>query len=398
MLARVAAEWVLLAFAPVVVVVVWQRSLALLPLLLLPVGIGVYRSMTVSLEKEHQATHDLLTDLPNRLLFDARLDEALAASRRRTDRVGVLLIDLDRFKEVNDTLGHAAGDDLLRQVGERLVRCPAAAGDDRPVRRRRVRGARARSGGRGRGAGHRPGRRPALSRPFTVAGCRLEVEASVGLAIYPQHGQDRDTLVQRADRALYLAKSNHRLVELYDSEKDHHSRRRLGLLGDLRPSLVAREFELHYQPKVDLRSDEVRTVEALVRWNHPEHGMLAPVDFVPMAEHTGLIRPLTTYVLAEAAAQARRWRDAGLGLSISVNLSARSLVDLQLAHEIAAVLRQWDLSPGDLEIEITERSIMSDPVRARRSLDALDRLGIGRWRSTTSAPGTPRSPSCSSCR
>jgi diguanylate cyclase (GGDEF)-like protein len=368
------SDWALLALAPIVFVVA-ERSPVLLPLLLLP-AYGVFHSASISLEKEHQSSHDALTDLPNRLLFNIALDEVLERARAANRRAAVLLIDLDRFKEVNDTLGHDSGDLLLQQVGPRIAAAlPSGAlisrlgGDEFAVILEDVDDSRDAL------------RRAAsvvesLERPFQVAEFRLDVEASIGIAVFPEHGLDKETLLQRADIAMYVAKGEHWSASLYDAGKDHHSRRRLGLLGELRASLAARQIVLHYQPKVNLATGEVDSVEALVRWNHPQHGLLAPDEFVPLAERTGLIRPLTTYILAEATAQARIWRDAGIDLPVAVNLSARSLHDPQLPDEIRALLRQCHLQARYLEVEITESSIMTEPARARRTLRDLAAMGI----------------------
>jgi diguanylate cyclase (GGDEF)-like protein len=368
------SDWVLLALAPIVFVVA-DRSLMMLPLLLLPV-FAVYRSAAVSIEKDYQASHDSLTDLPNRAAFNARLDEGIRRARRNAQQLAVALIDLDRFKEVNDTLGHQVGDALLREISTRIVEgTPNAAivsrlgGDEFAVLFDEV-------ADTAQAAGHAFELVETLARPFQVDGFRLEVEASVGVALFPDHGRDNDTLLQHADIAMYVAKEHHGRVEVYDASKDRYSRRRLGLLGQLRSSLDARDVLLYYQPKLDLHTGEVETVEALVRWAHPQEGLILPADFVPLAERTGLIRPLTTFVMEEAVAQARRWLDAGLDLPIAVNLSARSLYDTQFPEEVHELLTRWNLPPRQLHLEITESSMMADPERARRILTALDRMGI----------------------
>jgi diguanylate cyclase (GGDEF)-like protein len=368
------SDWVLLALAPIVFVVA-DRSVMMLPLLLLPV-FAVYRSAAVSIEKDYQASHDSLTDLPNRAAFNGRLDDSIRRARRYGNGLAVALIDLDRFKEVNDTLGHQVGDSLLREISSRIVEGTPNAGivarfggDEFAVLFDEVSGAvQARQ--------HALELVETLARPFHVDGFRLEVEASVGVALYPDHGRDNDTLLQHADIAMYVAKEHHGSVEVYDASKDQYSRRRLGLLGQLRASLDSRDVMLYYQPKLDLLTGEVQTVEALVRWAHPQEGLILPGDFVPLAERTGLIRPLTSFVIEEAVSQARRWMDDGLDLPIAVNLSARSLYDMQFPDEVKEVLARWDLPAELLHVEITESSMMVDPERARRILTALHRMGI----------------------
>lgn len=366
------SDWVLLGLAPIVVVVA-EHSLWLLPMLLLPV-IGVYQSVMVSIEKEHQATHDALTDLPNRTLFNARLQEALG--RNDPDLVGVFLLDLDRFKEVNDTLGHQAGDQLLRSVAERLVE---TLPDTATI---------ARFGGdefaffvpglRSTGDAEALAREAAaaLNDPFTLMTCRLEVEGSIGIALAPEDGADPDGLVQKADTAMYVAKADHTTCQVYDAKKDRNSTRRLALLGDLRDSIAAGHIWLAFQPKLQLRSGDTNCVEALVRWTHPEHGELQPDEFIPLAERTGLIQPLTTHILEEGARHLRAWRERDPQRTLAINLATRSLVDLHLVDEVRQVLRRWDLPPGSIELEITESSIMTDPARARRTLHDLSAMGI----------------------
>jgi len=364
----------LLAIGPIFLVGV-SRSLALAPLMLVAV-LAVYRSATLWVQKDYQAKHDPLTDLPNRALFNVRFDQYLSRARRSGLGVAVLLIDLDRFKEVNDTLGHGAGDALLQQVGPRIS---GLLSDDCII---------ARLGGDefgvlvpdSRGPSHALARASAivegLEQPFYVDDGMIDVEASIGVALFPEHGDTKESLLQRADVAMYVAKSRQHAVELYSAANDHHSRRRLGLLADLRTALRDRELYLEYQPKVDLASGRIEAVEALIRWRHATYGPLSPDEFVPLAEQSGLIRPLTAYVLAEALAQVARWRDRGLDLSVSVNLSTRNLHDQRLPGELLDVLARNDLPARHLQLEITESVIMDDPDRARLVLDALDRMGI----------------------
>jgi diguanylate cyclase (GGDEF)-like protein len=320
----------------------------------------------------HQALHDALTGLPNRTLLQRRAERAL-----RGDALGaILLIDLDRFKEVNDTLGHDHGDELLIEVAGRL-RAALRAGDTL-----------ARLGGdefavlldglpdRGAVAELACRLQDALLRPFALRGVAVDLEASIGVALYPVHGTDFGTLVQRADVAMYDAKRGRLGVATYSAERDPYSADRLGLLAELRRAITGDELVLHYQPKVALGSGEVIGVEALVRWQHPTRGLLPPVDFVPLAERTGAVAGLTRWVVGSALAQSRAWRDQGIDLPIAVNLAAANIVDAGLPDAIAGLLELHGV-PGDrLECEISEHTVMADPVRATDVLARLRALGV----------------------
>ena len=327
-------------------------------------------------ENEHLALHDTLTGLPNRNLFRDRTEQAVRAARRDGDSVALLLIDLDRFKEVNDTLGHRNGDEMLVEVGERLRRSvreidtvARLGGDEFGVVLSRVR-----SVDDAVALGEKL--RFAISEPMILAGVLLDVDVSVGIALYPRDGDDIDVLLQRADVAMYAAKDERTGVELYRADSDEYSTTRLALVAELRRAIEHSELVLHYQPKFELATRTMTGVEALVRWQHPERGLLAPIDFVPTAERTGLIRQLTRYVLASALAQVRTWRDAGVDLSVSVNLSARDLVDVELPDHISGLLAEHDVPADRLALEITETVLLSDPVRARVVVDRLAALGI----------------------
>ena len=352
-----------------------RLALAVLLPVVVVATIAVYRAGVTATAMARESLVDPLTGLANRVHFRQVLDDRLADGHAAWSQVAVLLIDLDRFKEVNDTLGHDAGDVLLQQVGPRLS---GALGGDGLV---------ARLGGDEFGvllegtdeadALRRAGAIVAgLEPPFTVDDGLLDVEASIGIALFPDHGTTTETLLQRADIAMYRAKSRQHAVELYSPEQDHHSRRRLNLLADLRTALGNDELVVHYQPQVNLMTGRVETVEALVRWRHPREGLLAPGEFVPLAERTGLIRPLTALVVAEALGQIARWRARGLDLVVSVNLSARNLHDPHLSAQLRDLLTRHDLPARQLQLELTESSIMDDPERAGTVLRALDELGV----------------------
>ncbi len=368
------SDVVLLALAPIVVVAV-DRSVWLLPVLILPV-IAVYRSARLSSEKEHQALHDGLTDLPNRLQFTSIMERRVDQGRNRIAAGAVLLIDLDRFKEVNDTLGHQAGDTLLCLIGPRIQTALPAGWGDRPARRRRVRRAAARTSTSSRPTEIGEAIVQSLLEPFRVDSFNLEVEASIGIAMFPEHGTTADQLIKQADIAMYVAKGRQSGVEVYDAEQDQNSRRRLSLLSELRSAITSGEVVLYYQPKLDLTTEQVTGFEALVRWHHPTFGLISPEEFVPFAEHTGLIKPLTTFVIRTAVEQAKEWLATGADLDIAVNLSARSLHDGAITEEVAKILDELDLPAQRLRLEITESSIMADPARAKRVLAQLDAMGV----------------------
>jgi diguanylate cyclase (GGDEF)-like protein len=320
----------------------------------------------------HQAVHDSLTDLPNRTLLHRRAERAL-----RGDTPGaILLIDLDRFKEVNDTLGHDHGDELLIEVASRLEGAlrrgdtlARLGGDEFAVLLDGLshRGAVADLAGR---------LQDALRRPIALRGVAIELEASIGVALYPEHGTTVGELLQRADVAMYDAKRGRTGIATYSADRDTYTADRLGLLAELRRGIAEDELVLHYQPKVALCSGEVIGVEALVRWKHPTRGLLAPDQFVPLAERTGAVADLTRWVVDAAVAQHAEWRAEGIELPIAVNLAAANIVDLALPDAIGEVLDRHGVAGGMLECEISEHTVMADPVRAADVLDRLRALGV----------------------
>jgi EAL domain-containing protein (putative c-di-GMP-specific phosphodiesterase class I) len=204
----------------------------------------------------------------------------------------------------------------------------------------------------------------------------LDVEASIGVALYPDHGDGPEELLQHADIAMYVAKETHAGFVLFDPSQDQHSPRRLALLGELRRAIDQQQLLLHYQPKVDAHIGQVLGVEALVRWQHPEHGLLPPGEFIPLAERTGLITPLTHYVLDAALRQCNAWRQAGHELAVAVNVSARRLLDLEFPDEVAGLLARWEVPARLLVVEITESTIMADPTHAIQILERLNARGV----------------------
>jgi len=324
----------------------------------------------------YQALHDDLTGLPNRALLYKRLNQALLKAAMNNKSIALFVLDLDRFKDVNDTLGHSSGDLLLQQVGNRMQQIlrhtdtVARLGGDEfalliPYVDRET-------------AMLFADRITRVFRePFRIEGMQLDTEASLGISLYPDHGKDADTLIKRADIAMYQAKRSDRSYAVYDPEIDSHSMWRLSLLSDLRHAINAdRELELYYQPKVNLRSGRTESVEALLRWHHPRHGTIQPDEFIFLAEQSGLIRPLTLWVLNAALRQCHEWRKEGIHLDVAVNLAARNVQDEKLAVQIGQLLDAWGIPPGCLILEITEHTIMADPHHAEKILHHLEEMGV----------------------
>jgi diguanylate cyclase (GGDEF)-like protein/PAS domain S-box-containing protein len=326
-------------------------------------------------ELQHQATHDSLTGLPNRAALLARLDAALTAGPLPAD-VALLLLDLSRFKEVNDTLGHEVGDRVLCEVAQRFR--SALGGDgfiariggdeftvvlDAPGALASVERVSLSLGG-------------CLRQPIDVAGISIEVGVAIGVARYPHDAPDAQALLRHADVAMYVAKRRGVACEYYDAAHDENTVRRLSIGGELRAAIANDQLELHFQPQVNLRSGLVESVEALVRWQHPVQGAVSPAEFVAIAESTDLIRPLTEWTLVGALRHIRAWRDRGVHVRIAVNLSARVLQDTAFPARLAALLASSGVSAPSLELEITESAMMLDPVRALRVIQEIDRLGV----------------------
>lgn len=323
----------------------------------------------------HQALHDALTDLPNRNLLQDRLDQALHSAERKQVTVALFILDLDRFKEVNDTLGHHYGDELLQEVGRRVSgtlresdTVARMGGDEFAVLLPETDYA---------DAAHCAERIIAtLDESISIYGMQLEARPSIGIAFYPEHGSDSDTLLQHADVAMYQAKRNRLGHCIYEQLKDPHSMRRLTMISELRAAIEAFDLVLHYQPKIDLRTRTTTGVEALVRWQHPTLGLLPPVEFIELAEQSGLITPLTHWVVNEALRQIRVWQQQGLDLSVAVNLSAHSLHDPRFVEQIAADLERSGVAGTRLEIELTETAMMTDMDRALEIFERFNALGV----------------------
>lgn len=324
---------------------------------------------------QHQALHDALTGLPNRTLFHDRLKVAMRVTDREYKPFSILMMDLDRFKEINDTLGHHIGDLVLQEVATRLRRVLRATdtvsrfgGDEFLMLL---------PGANTDQALHVVAKiRGAFETGFVADGQALNLEASIGVTTYPEHGSDAHVLIRRADVAMYSAKTNGVGFAVYDIKADSHSPNRLSLIGELRRAIERRELLLHYQPKINLKTGTVCGAEALVRWQHPDKGMIPPLEFIPLAESCGLIHPLTEAVLDAALRNYYQWRLSGIELVTGINLSMRNLQDLDFPDRIAASLKAWEIEPHWLELEITESVIMNDPTRALKILTQLDEMGV----------------------
>ena len=323
------------------------------------------------------ATTDALTGLPNRTLFAERATEALKLAARGPHTAAILLLDLNRFKEVNDTLGHHSGDQLLCEIAHRLALVLRASdtlarlgGDEFAILLPNTNGL--------LGAMETAERiATALSAEVTLGDISVRTDACVGIALFPDHASDPSTLLQRADVAMYRAKHERIPYSVYSAENDPHSTERLSLIGELRQAIANDELSVFYQPKFTMAGKRLVGAEALVRWHHPRLGLLAPADFLPIVEVCGLLRPLTNAVMGMAFAQAADWRALGHDLSIAVNVSPRSLGDPTFLGDLRTAVDQSGLDPIAILIEITEDSLIADPESSRSSLDEMSKLGVG---------------------
>jgi diguanylate cyclase (GGDEF)-like protein len=366
---------VLIAAAPLVAVVMHANSAWLVLLFAFPLA-AIFMNAALSVQREHQAHHDELTGLSNRKLLIRQTNEALGDAARSGARAGFLLLDLDRFKEVNDTLGHAVGDRLLRIVAHRLTHSvrpgdlvARLGGDEFAVLLPSVREVSA-----AREVASRL--RAALSEPIRMEGMSFEIEASVGIALFPDDATGFEQLMQHADVAMYLAKERRSGVERYVADSDRNSPARLALLGDLRRGIDRDELELHYLPKVVLETGRTAGMEALVRWQHPVRGLMTPEEFIPLVEQSYLMRDLTFQVVDRALAQASEWWQEGMPVQVSLNVAGRDLLDASLAETIGRGLERYELPPDALLLEINERVLTSEPAYAATAVEALAALGV----------------------
>ena len=323
-----------------------------------------------------QATYDPLTDLPNRTLLLERLEKAIDTARARKTLVALILMDLDRFKEVNDTFGHHFGDVLLKQLAERLrallhpnETLSRLGGDEfgffltrandsndvAAVTRRIL---------------------DALQQPFAIDRHLIEASASIGIAIYPTHGSDARTLLRRADAAMYSAKESNVGYAFHNEEHEARTPDQLALTVEMRRAMERDEFELYYQPKLHLTTGLMTRAEVLIRWNHPNRGLLPPGAFIPVAERTGLIKPMTEWIIDRMLRQCNEWHTAGAPVHVAVNISAKSLQDQMLPIKLQASLDKWKMDPRFVKVEITESSIMADPAHALAITSMLQSMGV----------------------
>jgi len=336
---------------------------------------GIEHVKQIAALERHNALHDSLTNLPNRTLLHQRLEAALDHARAGQRTMAVLLMDLDRFKEINDTLGHHIGDRLLQQVAPRLrsvvrgpetvarlggdefaIVMPAADPEAATLLARRL--------------------LDAIEQPFRVEQHNLGIGLSIGICLYPEHGQDSETLLQRADVAMYVAKRNASGYAIYDSRQDQHSLSRLKLLNELQGAIEAGELAQYYQPYIGIDRDTPTALEALARWDHPEYGLIAATDFIPLAEQAGLIQALTRWALTTAIANLSTWHRQGIECQVSVNLSIKDLQTPALPDTVRALLKEHSVAPNRLALEITEGSVMTDEQRVVENIARLNRLGV----------------------
>jgi diguanylate cyclase (GGDEF)-like protein len=362
-----------LALSPLVVILA-ETTWELLPLLLIPLLL-LYYTAQLSLEREHAASHDPLTGLPNRSALSFALEEAFDEYTHTSRPFGLMLIDLDDFKLVNDTLGHQIGDELLTEFAERLRQSVRTAdhvarlgGDEFAVV--------VLDADQDEMLQVATRLRTALVEPVPLSAVELEVEVSIGLAVCPEHGTDKDELLRRADIAMYTAKADRTGVAAYSVHRDQNSADRLSLLAELRKALNTDELELYYQPKLATRDGSTLGVEALLRWQHPQRGKVPPDLFIPLAERSGIMPLLTERVIGLALAQMAAWRDAGMYVPIAVNVSPSDLIGDRLTDVIIAGLDSYSLPAAMLQLEITERMATQQIEAANNTLHRLRALGV----------------------
>jgi len=340
---------------------------------------------TIDLMREHVgeredeilklAYADTLTDLPNRALFDDRLTTTVARGQRKGEPFAVIILDMDRFKYINDVLGHESGDSVLKEVASRLKTTlrksdtvARLGGDEfalllQDVTQEDILAA--------------VGRIAAVfDSPVTLNNQPIDIGCSIGIATYPDHGEDASTLLRRADMAMYSAKRSDTVYAFYDPNCDEHREEHLSLLSEIKRAIEKDELQLFYQPKVTFGDSSILSVETLLRWQHPKRGLIPPDEFIPFAEQTGAIRLITRWLISKAMKQARRWVDQGMMVKMSLNISARDLLDSDFSAYIKKRLDENNVDPQMICMEITESALMEDPIKARRTVEELHHLGL----------------------
>jgi diguanylate cyclase (GGDEF)-like protein/PAS domain S-box-containing protein len=338
----------------------------------------VREARALALQVAHTSEHDILTGLPNRMSLNDRVDEAIAMAPRHMTKVAVMFLDLDGFKHINDSLGHPVGDKLLQAVAERLVKCvrmtdtvSRQGGDEFVVLLSQVEEAKDAAVAARRML-------QAVAEAYSIGEHDLHITTSIGLSLYPDDGLDAETLIKNADTAMYQAKENGRQTyEFFKPAMNVRAVERQAIEEALRRALERQEFALHYQPKIDLKTGQITGAEALIRWTHPVRGLIAPVDFIPIAEECGLILPIGKWVLREACQQAQAWVKAGLPLgTIAVNISALQLRGEGFLEGVFSVLEETGLDPRHLEVELTESALMKHAESAEAILKELRARGV----------------------
>lgn len=327
-------------------------------------------------ELEYRSLHDSLTQLPNRTLFQDRLAQTLLLAQRNKNGFALMTVDLDRFKQINDMLGHQTGDLVLQEIAGRMRRLlrqsdtvarvggdefllllpTASSSEQAAVAATKI--------------------LQALNEPLMISGQSIDIGASIGVAVFPEHGEDSATLLRHSDSAMYVAKRSQSGYTVYNLTLDSEDAERLSLNMDLRQAISGEQLILHYQPKIDFATHQVSGVEALVRWQHPRLGLIFPDNFLPIAEKNGFMRPLTIAIMHLALKQAVIWVEAGRDLTIAINISATNLQDTQFPNDVALILKQYKVPPATIELEITETAIMSDPLRAIENIRKLNGMGL----------------------
>ncbi len=368
-------DGLLLALAPIFVVI-GIHGLVLVPLLLITVW-AIFKSAAIALSNKHEATHDQLTDIPNRRMFEDHAALVIENAANANHLAALIHIDLDGFKGINDRLGHHYGDIVLKEIAKRLTESKRSidhvarlGGDEFAIMLGQIGSISDAEAIANRALGE-------IERKLNVEGVPLGVSASLGVAVYPSHGEDVTSLLHHADMAMYTAKTDGTGVETYTAGEQSGMPGRMGLLAELTNAIDTEQLHLVYQPKVNIASGRVTSVEALLRWEHPVHGNVPPSWFMPQAEQTDLMTSLTDHILRMAIAQCAEWRRAGIEVGVAINASARNLHDLRFPRRVGEILAEHEADAKWFEIEITENTVLEDPVRTAAVLAELRELGVG---------------------